>query len=1025
MFKKWLGYLGGRSFEIIILFSVLYSFITLIDRSFNDLLSFRTCIESYLLPIAPLKILRSYVDNRSLTQWLIMYVMIAGLTFILNLIIDKIPDVTGVLFVVNIGGEKVRADGTPPSAIAVESHGNGAAGIMSAVRSAAMAAASGAFSAAGYAAGKGMEFGRGVMRATGASQALGNMFSGFPISSPGTIYNNMKIDSAISQGQKEAAAKGLTGKEADSYARQASNNILQNQMLPKDLNNSAQSDSMRNTYAMTGLDSQAIQARMEQKMVQEPLKDFLKEEAKRLKNQDPDKIPLGKDMREQLRTNAMAWAEKNLVGGAAAVEKYLGKEGRDAGKAGGSAFAVAARDINNVLKSSAELSTAEAAKRFAGSPSLQNKFLQHLQERDFKRNLRNSEAQASINLSSSSDKSILGQTANAMRNAVDVTANVLGKKAPNLASRALDGLIRSEARNPKMAQESFERNLRNVERWDSGSATQKALWLNPFNRSNTLNRAMDMLFGGKSTLSDRTDAARTKALVNLLKGDAKKVTPKTDLPKDKKAAEKKNEKDAQRKEFFQSQLRENATKDLAKELAQIQRLETLGKISETTRIDKISERIGWATQSQQAQKAKEEMLSRVQSEIEFKDDKIIAKNGTLFEVAAKLDYLHRELGIPGESTQKLMLEALKNEAAINAKRVEEAIGSAKKPQDLEEAKKDAKNLAELKTGLFGSEIKISNADAEPYKAIKNHLEKFKNYKLTGEEQKKTSPDEDKNKDAENDKDINKEKTETQDRLDQINKALLEKEEALKKEGAEGIAKAEKETKEKEAREKALNDMMDKMTEIQKMEKDIAEKSSPSLEDNKALEEARQQLQKMIEPALEASQAINDKINSKAEEMDALLQKRKNEIDEAKAKQDDAKLQEVLKNVKVETDGFIATVMKIEFGASISDILMKAPDVGLHAGSILLGSNDKGDKPDKSAQINSTKISLNMAQGKLKMQTMDKKMKEFELSKLKDAGGDKDAISKLEAEVRDLETGVAQSQASVERVEKEMGELQKD
>jgi hypothetical protein len=572
------------------------------------------------------------------------------------------------LFSINIGGQKAGA-GTSPGDGA--GGGGAASGIMSAVSSAAMAAASGAFSAAGYVTGKGMEIGRGVMRATGASQALGNMFSGFPISSPGTMYNNMKIDSAISQGQKEAAAKGLTGKEADSYARQASNNILQNQMLPKDLNNSAQSDSMRNTYAMTGLDSQAIQARMEQKMVQEPLKDFLKEEAKRLKNQDPDKIPLGKDMREQLRTNAMAWAEKNLVGGAAAVEKYLGKEGRDAGKAGGSAFAVAARDINNVLKSSAELSTAEAAKRFAGSPSLQNKFLQHLQERDFKRNLRNSEAQASINLSSSSDKSILGQTANAMRNAVDVTANVLGKKAPNLASRALDGLIRSEARNPKMAQESFERNLRNEERWDSGSATQKALWLNPFNRSNTLNRAMDMLFGGKSTLSDRTDAARTKALVNLLKGDAKKVTPKTDLPKDKKAAEKKNEKDAQRKEFFQSQLRENATKDLAKDVAQIKKLERQGK-------------------SEEAKIEKNKMLNEARPEFDLKDGKITitAKNGTLFEAAAKLDYLHREFGLEGESPQKAMLEFLKADAAINAKRAEEVMGSAKKLEDLKEAKKE-------------------------------------------------------------------------------------------------------------------------------------------------------------------------------------------------------------------------------------------------------------------------------------------------------------------------------------------------
>ena len=1066
MFKSWLGYLGGRSFEIIMLFSVLYSFVTLIDQNFADLLSFRTCMKNYNLAIFTLKILVSDIGSRSLMQWLIMYVMIAGLTFIMRLIIDKIPDVSSALFVVNVGGEKIRSDGTPVSVIPVNSHGNTAAGIMGAVKGAAIAAASGAFNTAGYVAGKGMEMGRGAMRASGASEALGNMFSGFPISSPGTMYNNMKIDSALSKGQKEAASKGLTGKEADAYARQVANNILQNQMLSKDLNDSKVSNSMPNKFAITGLDSQAIQARFDQKMVQQPLKDFLKAEAQKLKNQDPDKIPLGKDMRQQLRTNAMAWAEKNLVGGSAAVEKYLGKEGRDAGKAGGSAFAVAARDINNVLKSSAELSTAEAAKHFAGNSELQNKFLQHLQERDFKRNLRNSEAQSSIAPLPKAETT-LGKTANAMRTAVDVTTNVLGKKVPNLASRALDGVIRTEARNPEMAQQSFLRNLRNEERWDSGSAAQKALVLNPLNRSNTLDRAMNMFGGKASSLSERTDAARTAALVNVLKGDAKleKFTPKTDLPKDIRAAEKKNEKDAKKREFFQSQLRENATKGLEKDVSQIEKLERQGKAEE-------------------AKEAKEKMLQEARSGIELKDGKITAKDGqTLFEAAAKLDYLHRKFGLEGESPQKAMLEALKADAAINAKRVKEAMASAKTPADLAQAKIDAKNLADLKAGFFGSEVKISNAKASETDAdskamnekrdkAMEDLKKSLEVKPTDKEAKKASnleiakartgigsdEDKDRKEDAKNDKDINKEKAETQRRSDQINKDLLEKEEALRKEESERIAKAEKETKEKEARDQLLNDMISKMMEIQKMEKEIAakkkeeeekaksedqskpeearkDKDLPKVEGDdlegkdkvhekdekeKALEEAKKQLQEMMsgKPALEASQAINDEIKSKAEAIEK-------KIADAKAARDEALLQEVLKNVKGETDGFIATAMKVEFGASISDILMQ----GLTS-NILLGVADKGDNADKSAQINSTKTLLNMAEGKLKIQTMDKKMKEFELSqleKLKTAGGqvDDNEITTLKAEVLKLEEQVAQSQANVGRVEADIINLQKN
>jgi len=224
---------------------------------------------------------------------------------------------------------------------------------------------------------------------------------------------------------------------------------------------------------------------------------------------------------------------------------------------------------------------------------------------------------------------------------------------------------------------------------------------------------------------------------------------------------------------------------------------------------------------------------------------------------------------------------------------------------------------------------------------------------------------------------------------------------------------------------------------QKNEKEIVDAKTANLEDKyKALEESRQQLQEMIlgKPTLEASEAINNEVKSKAEKIEQkiedLAQKHEKEIADAKAAKDETLLQEVLKNVKVETDGFIATAMKIEFGASISDILMKSPDVGLHAGNVLLGSPDKDGKIDKSAQINSTKTLLNMAEGKLKIQTMDKKIKEFELSqleKLKAAGGQVDdkAITALKAEVLNLEEQVAHSQANVGRVEADIIDLQKN
>jgi hypothetical protein len=324
-----------------------------------------------------------------------------------------------------------------------------------------------------------------------------------------------------------------------------------------------------------------------------------------------------------------------------------------------------------------------------------------------------------------------------------------------------------------------------------------------------------------------------------------------------------------------------------------------------------------------------------------------------------------------------------------------------------------------------------------------------------------------------DEDINKNKSEAQRRPDQVNKDLFEKEES------ERIAKAEKEVKEKEVREQLLKDIINKMMEINKMEKEIAaqkeekaksevidpeggnkeevkkaeeaikEKALPKVEGvdpenkdkalpkkgekEKALEEAKKELQEMIsgKTALEALKDIKNEINSKSEALDKkieyLTQKYEKEIADAKATKDEALLQEVLKNIKVETDGFIATAMKIEFGASISDILMKGSDIGLHAGNVLLGVPDKDGKIDKSAQINSTKTLLNMAEGKLKIQTMNKKMKEFEISqleKLKIAGGQVDdrEIDRLKVEVSELEDQLFQSQNSVKKVEAEMTSL---
>jgi hypothetical protein len=76
-------------------------------------------------------------------------------------------------------------------------------------------------------------------------------------------------------------------------------------------------------------------------------------------------------------------------------------------------------------------------------------------------------------------------------------------------------------------------------------------------------------------------------------------------------------------------------------------------------------------------------------------------------------------------------------------------------------------------------------------------------------------------------------------------------------------------------------------------------------------------------------------------------------------------------------GLIATSFKVEFGASISDALIKASNIGLEAGNILLGVPKNKDVPvdEKAlADLEMTKHNENL----LKLEKLDKKIKEMEI-----------------------------------------------
>ena len=87
--------------EIIVLFTILYLFLTLIDKSFTDLLFFRSCAVDKGIGFIKLVVWIAETD-RSFINWMFKLIGVGALIFITNLVIQKVPDVVGSI--VSIGG---------------------------------------------------------------------------------------------------------------------------------------------------------------------------------------------------------------------------------------------------------------------------------------------------------------------------------------------------------------------------------------------------------------------------------------------------------------------------------------------------------------------------------------------------------------------------------------------------------------------------------------------------------------------------------------------------------------------------------------------------------------------------------------------------------------------------------------------------------------------------------------------------------------------------------------------------------
>jgi type IV secretory pathway VirB6-like protein len=389
IFKRWISYMTSQAIQMICLFLILYLFVVLIDVNFNNLLSYRACTKNITFGLIPLNFMIAE-SNRGLVEWVMSFAKIGVLLFLLKMVMEKIPGFAGQL--VTVGGQAGES-----VAAGVAGANNSAFALARSVMGMATKAAGSAMNTAlPFALSKGLD----VARATGANKLIPPN----PISFASEKYRDYKMDNIINAKRKEGKAQGKSGKDLDAFVRQKSFEELNKQMAVNG-----------NKMNILGMNQDTLAKRLDKKLVEDPLKKAIKDEIKKMKKEHLEKgteMPLTRTkLNEDVKARIAKWAEEN-----SSIDKSKFLTLLDDNKYG------------SIVKSHGALSSSEAAEMFAGNEDGANRYLAHLQERQFEKERKRA------------NESKLGKLFGA-----------------NKIKDAARGLQRKNAYNPKMARENFLR----------------------------------------------------------------------------------------------------------------------------------------------------------------------------------------------------------------------------------------------------------------------------------------------------------------------------------------------------------------------------------------------------------------------------------------------------------------------------------------------------------------------------------------------------------------------------------------
>lgn len=382
-FKKWIGFLAARALEVVILFLIVFAFVSLIDRKFNELLYFRACIIEWDLWLFKLKFLVAEGahemadgvnthDERELDDWMEMLMKIGLLMYMTKEVIGQVPALAGKLISVGGAANQTGAGGSyaqsgfnmATKAVGEVFGGGGMKGL----------------SMAGDGVGKVGRGMRKVFTGTRVSKLAGKVASVSPIRPRGAMRNAI-IDKDISKAMKEAGQKGKTGAAKDQFVRAK----LLDGKYTKDHGGGLRgwANENKNSAAALNITSGTIAKRLDEKLFQQPLKEAMESRAKELQNVGAGKVMLGKELRSQLEKDAKTWAKENSSLGEGAADKLIDKVG------GGKSYTKSGEFFDRI--SELNYDKASKGKRF-GNEDEREEYMRHLNSKKFDKAFKSSQA---------------------------------------------------------------------------------------------------------------------------------------------------------------------------------------------------------------------------------------------------------------------------------------------------------------------------------------------------------------------------------------------------------------------------------------------------------------------------------------------------------------------------------------------------------------------------------------------------------------------------------------------------------